>query len=236
MEELFSEIQTITKNTEKKRFIQSCEIYGSPQDKLFVIYYKNFIPKSIADKYFNIFERDIVYNSAESSKIKIFGEEHEIPRKQVAYGDPGTFYNFSGIRVDAISWNQNNELCKVLYKLRCMVNKQFGCNFNFVLINRYADGDDYIGFHADDEKDLSEDSPIVGLTFGSERDFQFKNIKTGKNFSFSTGRNKSLVLHHGSCVSMQYPTNKYWKHGLPKRAGSKSPRINLTFRVMNVNI
>lgn len=232
MEELFDEIKSI-KPTVENKFKQICEIYGTPQDKLFLIYYKSFIPKHIANNYFELFEKYIVYNSAESSKIKIFGEEHEIPRKQVAYGDPGTFYNFSGIRVDAISWDQNNELCNVLYKLRCMVNKQFGCTFNFVLINRYADGDDYIGFHADDEKDLSDDSPIVGLTFGSERDFQFKSIKTGKNFSFGSGRNKSLVLHNGSCISMQYPTNKYWKHGLPKRAGAKSPRINLTFRVMN---
>lgn len=211
-----------------------CEIYGSPKDKLFLIYYKSFIPKQIATHYFNLFESTIVYNSAEESKIKIFGKEHEIPRKQVAYGEDGTFYNFSGIRVNAISWHQNNELCKTLLKLRALVNKHFGCNFNFVLINRYADGNDYIGPHADDEKDLSGDSPIVGLTFGAERDFQFKNIKTGLNYEFSKGKNKSLVLYHGSCISMQYPTNQFWKHSLPKRAGVKSPRISLTFRVMNI--
>lgn len=234
--DVFADLVEDTK-TEKQicnKKTQVCEIYGSPQDKLFLIYYKSFIPKQIATKYFNLFESAIVYNSAEESKIKIFGKEHEIPRKQVAYGEDGTFYNFSGLRVDAISWNQNNELCKTLLKLRTLVNKQFGCNFNFVLINRYSDGNDYIGFHADDEKDLFTDTPIVGLTFGAERDFQFKNIKTGLNYEFSKGKNKSLILHHGSCISMQYPTNQYWKHGLPKRASVKSPRINLTFRVMNV--
>lgn len=229
MDELFLDLKI--NNNNKNTFKQVCEIYGTPLDKLFLIYHKNFIPREIADKYFEIFEQEISYNSAESSKIKIFGEEHEIPRKQVAYGDPGTFYNFSGIKVNAISWHQNTKLCKILKMLKCAVDKHFGCSFNFVLINRYADGNDYIGFHADDEKDLANNSPIVGLSFGSEREIQFKNIKNGNNYNF---KNKDLTLNHGSCISMQYPTNKYWKHSIPKRLKIKSPRISLTFRVMNV--
>lgn len=237
MEELFEEINNINKliKTENKNEIKHvCEIYGSPSDKLFLIYYKNFIPKQIADNYFELFEKYIIYNTAEQSKIKIAGKEQEIPRKQVAYGEDGTFYNFSGIKVNAISWNNDDIVSKILNKLCCAVNKQFGHNFNFVLINRYANGNDYIGFHADDERDLSENSPIVGLTLGAERNFEFKNIKTGKNFEFQKIKNKSLILHHGSCISMQYPTNMFWKHGLPKRTKINSPRISLTFRKMNI--
>lgn len=218
--------------TKTKIIKNTCEIIGSPEEKLFLLYYKSFIPKQISQKMFDLFESTIVYNSSEKSKIKIFGEEHEIPRKQVAYGEDGTFYNFSGIKVSAISWNQNNKLCNTLRILKAMLIKQFGYDFNFVLINRYADGNDYIGFHTDDEKDLSLNSPIVGITFGAERDFQFKNIATGQNYNFKT-KNGSLVLHDGSCIVMHYPTNNYWKHSVPKRLKVKSPRISLTFRVMN---
>jgi alpha-ketoglutarate-dependent dioxygenase alkB family protein 2 len=232
MEELFEEINNVNQQTNTDKLKLTCDIFGSPQDKLFLIYHKNFISYDTANKIFDILEQNIIYNPDHMSKVKIFGEEHEIPRKQVAYGEPGTFYNFSGTHVDAISWNQDSKLCKILLILKNVVSKQFNCNFNFVLINRYADGNDYIGFHADDEKDLQNDSPIVGLTFGAERDFQFKNIKSGKNYMFN--KSNSLVLHHGSCISMQYPTNQFWKHSVPKRAKIKSPRISLTFRVMNI--
>jgi len=230
MEELFCDMaieNTKSKNNKCNSITPQLVLYGTPSNKLFVSYYKNFILKECANKYFDLFEKLLVYNAPEDSKVKICGKEHEIPRKQVAYGEPNTYYNFSGIRVDAICWNENNDICNALYELRCKVNKYFGINFNFVLINRYADGKDCIGYHADDEKDLQGDSPIVGLTFGTERDFQLKSIK-------NPDEKMSLVLHHGSCVAMHYPTNKYWKHGVPKRAGIKTPRINLTFRIMNV--
>jgi len=237
MDELFEDMKIIQDNKKcnKKdnKIKMFCKIYGTPNDNLFLIYYKSFIPKHIADNYFDLFEKYIIYNSAESSKIKIFGKEIEIPRKQVAYGDPGTFYNFSGLKVDAISWNDDNPLCNVLNKLKTAVNNQFCQNFNFVLINRYANGSDYIGFHADDENDLSYYSPIVGLSFGAERDIQFKNSDSGINYEFDNKKN-SLKLEHGSCISINYPTNNFWKHSIPKRANVKSPRINLTFRVMNI--
>jgi alkylated DNA repair dioxygenase AlkB len=229
MEELFCDMaleNTKLKNNKCNNITPQLVLYGTPSNKLFVSYYKNFILEECANKYFDLFEKLLVYNPPEDSKVKIRGKEHEIPRKQVAYGEPNTYYNFSGIHVDAICWNENNDICNALYELRCKVNKYFGINFNFVLINRYADGKDYIGYHADDEKDLQGDSPIIGLTFGANRDFQLKHKKTGEKMS--------LVLHHGSCVAMHYPTNKYWKHGVPKRAGIKTPRINLTFRIMNV--
>jgi alkylated DNA repair dioxygenase AlkB len=39
-----------------------------------------------------------------------------------------------------------------------------------------------------------------------------------------------LLLEHGSLLLILHPTNKFWKHSVPKRAGIKEPRINLTFR------
>ena len=37
-----------------------------------------------------------------------------------------------------------------------IVNNLFKVNFNGILVNRYADGKDYIGSHSDDEKNLTD--------------------------------------------------------------------------------
>mgnify|MGYP000700479689 CR=1 FL=1 len=232
MDELFNEINEFSKNSKITKYTHPCKIYGSPQDMLFIIYYKNFLTNAIANQYFCIFEQNLIYNSAEKSKIKICGIDHNIPRKQVAYGSPGTFYNFSGIKVNAISWNDKNNICVVLSDLRSLLKKYFNCDFNFVLINRYANGNDHIGYHSDDENDLVPNSPIVGITLGAERDFKFKNIENLNNFQFD--KSDSLLLHHGSCIAINFPTNHYWKHGIPKRSNVKSPRISLTFRMMKI--
>ena len=47
----------------------------------------------------------------------------------------------------------------------------------FVYFQRYKDGNDCIGEHRDDEKDLVEDSPIASLSLGQTRDFIFKHAQ-----------------------------------------------------------
>ena len=44
-------------------------------------------------------------------------------------------------------------------------------NFSF----RYKDGNDKMGFHKDDERELCSQTPIASLTLGAERDFIFKH-------------------------------------------------------------
>jgi len=192
--------------------------------KLNVTYQDNFI--SEGDEILQLLNNDIIYNSAEESKIKIFGKEIEIPRRQVAYGETGTSYKFSGTTVVAKNWNDDNELCKFILKVKNKISQEFDFDPNFVLINRYDNGDQYIGFHSDDEKDLVSDSPIVGVTFGHSRELIFKNNKTNKK--------KSIVTKHGSIYSINYPTNKYYKHSIPKTKHVNTFRISFTFRKMKL--
>ena len=55
------------------------------------------------------------------------------------FGDPGLTYAFSGTQVSATLW------IPVLQELRTLVEERSGRKFNFVLVNRYADGKDNIG-------------------------------------------------------------------------------------------
>jgi alkylated DNA repair dioxygenase AlkB len=184
--------------------------------------------KNKADKYYNILKNNLIYNSDKESMVTIFGKKIKIPRKQVAYGDYGTFYNFSGVQVNAQSWNNKDDIiCRVIKNIKHMVEIYSGEKFNFVLINYYANGDQCIGYHSDDERDLDKFSSIVGVSLGSPRDFLLKP----KNFITKNLSNPIKInLDHGSIILMKYPTNKYWTHSIPRRTNINNPRISLTFR------
>ena len=81
-----------------------------------------------------------------------------------------------------------------------------------------------MGWHSDNEKDIIQNSSIVSVSFGADRKFSFKNIKTKQTIS--------LILANGSLLEMKEDTQKNWLHSLPKTKKIKNIRINLTFRQM----
>lgn len=208
----------------RKNFDNNTTVFNSLSDKLFVTYIRSFISHQQALLYFNIFETHIVYNSDSASKVIVAGKLHAIPRKQVAYGDPGTSYTFSGLKVNSIDWSRNDPVAIILKELAIRLGKMYGKNFNFVLVNRYENGHQCIGTHSDDEADLGKNPTIVGISLGAERDFILHS-----KFSAKT---HTIKLHNGSLIVMSHPTNSSWKHSVPKRLKVKKPRISLTFRQM----
>jgi len=148
------------------------------------------------------------------------GEYREVPRKQAAYSHPaGLSYRFSGATVVA---RDENEV-PLLREIREWVEKLSGQAFNFCFINYYQTGDNTIGWHSDDEKDMINGATIGSLTFGASRDFQFR-LKKDKTVKFE------LVLDDNMLVLMKHPTNRDWQHQLPRRKRVFEPRVNLTFR------
>ena len=212
--------------------------FSSLTDKINVHYYAKFLDKYKADKYYSILEEKLVYNSAEDSKVVVYGKTFDIPRKQVAYGEPGTYYRFAGNTVKAKSWNEeDNEdnkkdiVCTIIKNIKHKVELFTRQQFNFVLINRYADGNQMIHHHQDDERELGKDPTIVGVSLGAERDVQFKPY----HFIPAKIPGKiNLELGNGSIFVMLPPTNDFWSHSIPKRADVKTPRISLTFRYLHL--
>lgn len=190
-------------------------------------YASQFLPRNVADALFKLLQKDVEYFSGDLAQVRIFGKWHSIPRQQVAYGDEGLKYTFSGKTVPALQWPP------VLLELRDLLTRVTGHEFNFVLINRYRNGQDHIGEHRDDEKDLDRASPIASLSLGQTRDFVFKHADARRS-----GDQKrdiplvKLLLSHGSLMMMNPPTNKYWYHSLPPRKSCPGVRLNLTFRKM----
>ncbi|XP_041792919.1 DNA oxidative demethylase ALKBH2 isoform X2 [Chelmon rostratus] len=179
--------------------------------------------KEEADRLFKQLEEEVVY-ATEEARVQLFGKVHNIPRKQATYGEAGLTYTYSGVTRLACQWTPTLEY------IRDSVTKATGQTFNFVLVNRYKDGQDHMGEHRDDEKELDPLCPIASVSLGAARDFIFRHRDArGKQVRRQIEPVK-LELAHGSLLLMNSPTNTFWYHSLPVRKKVSQPRINLTFR------
>ncbi|TNE86440.1 MAG: alpha-ketoglutarate-dependent dioxygenase AlkB [Deltaproteobacteria bacterium] len=152
-----------------------------------------------------------------ADSIVLFGKRHPLPRLHQWFGDPGLAYTWSGLRMEPVPWTP------ALAALRDRVSARCGVAFNTVLANLYRDGQDAMGWHADDEDELGPEPVIASLSLGATRDFQLKH----RTLDLPTW---TLPLTHGSLLVMSGTTQASAKHALPRRKRCQDPRINLTFR------
>ena len=116
-----------------------------------------------------------------------------------------------------------NEWNKDLLYLKEKIESFVGVEFNSVLLNWYRDGEDYLNWHADDEKELGLNPVIASINFGETRDFLIrKNDDPAKKLS--------IPLMHGTLLLVRGELQHYWQHCVPKRKGVRGSRFNLTFR------
>ena len=189
-----------------------------------LVRYSVIFPSNLCSKYLRNLEKEINYLSGDMSKVKVFGKWHDIPRKHTAYGEAGIKYTYSGVTVLAKPWTETLLLIKNrVEELTCV-------SYNFVLVNRYADGNDRMGFHKDDEKELDMSVPIASVSLGAARDFIFKHQDPQAGIP-----NEKILLENGMLLLMEGKTNECWYHGLPARKRCSSLRINLTFRKIVVD-
>ncbi len=155
-------------------------------------------------------------------KLNMYGKEHYLPRYSAWYGDSGKSYTYSGIHLEPNAWN------KGLLYIKEAIEKVSDVNFNSVLLNWYRDGDDYISWHTDAEKELSENPTIASINFGATRRFLIRRID---DHSIKL----ELPLKHGSLLIMKGELQHYWQHSVPKQKKVKDARFNLTFRTISVS-
>ena len=111
--------------------------------------------------------------------------------------------------------------------MRDLLQQQLGVRFNSLLLNRYRDGADRMGWHADDEAELDDQAPIASLSLGVARDLRFRP-RRGTEAAFAVN------LADGDLLVMDPPSQNHWQHALPPRARVVAERINLTFRVIRL--
>ncbi|MVN91635.1 alpha-ketoglutarate-dependent dioxygenase AlkB family protein [Mucilaginibacter aquatilis] len=177
------------------------------------IYHEGVLDPIEADKYFDIFLKEIAWVNDEAI---MFGRRIITKRKVAWYGDADYKYSYSRIDRHALPWIDSLRMIKQQIEETC------GKTFNSCLLNLYHNGSEGMSWHSDDEKELGNDPIIASLSLGVNRKFSFKHKQTKATVS--------LALNHGSVLLMQGSTQHYWLHSLPKSTKITGPRINLTFR------
>ncbi|ELR12449.1 alkylated dna repair protein, putative [Acanthamoeba castellanii str. Neff] len=155
-------------------------------------------------------------------KLRIYGKEVLSPRKVCAFGDAGTAYRYAGMDRASRAWPRELEA------VRDKLEQLLGQRFNFALCNMYESGRDYIGWHADEERDIEPGSTIASVSLGDVRTFCLRpNARDSPD--------TSVDLADGSLLAMMGTTQATHKHCVPKRTSTKRAdrvRINITFRLL----
>ena len=179
-------------------------------------YYPDFFKSEIANDLFEKLKNEIPW---QQDDIMVYGKTYAQPRLTALFGNEGKPYGYSNIIMQPHNWSPLMMFIKT--EIEAVCNE----NFTTVLLNKYRDGRDSNGWHADNEKELGRNPIIASVSFGAERVFQMKH-NTSKDLK------QNIVLEHGSLLIMSGTTQHFWKHQIPKTAKPIGERINLTFRII----
>ena len=175
------------------------------------------------EQFFTEEESAILYNRLlnetlwQQEPIQIFGKMVMQPRLTACYGEKSVAY--SGISMQPHPWTD------LLLDIRRRVEERAQVQFNSVLLNYYRDGNDSMGWHRDNERELGTQPVIASLSFGATRKFRLRQYK-------KEGSPVSIDLLSGSLLLMRGETQHVWEHQVPKTSKPVGGRVNMTFRVV----
>jgi alkylated DNA repair dioxygenase AlkB len=153
-------------------------------------------------------------------EVLMFGKKIITKRKVAWYADAGITYTYAGVKKSGLQWTEP------LLEIKQKVESITGASYNACLLNLYHEGEEGMGWHRDNEKEIVAESSIASLSLGAVRKFAFKHAKTNERLD--------IELANGSLLDMKGPIQQNWYHSLPKTMRIKQLRINLTFRRMHV--
>jgi len=158
--------------------------------------------------------------------VTLFGKTHVTMRQIVWMGDSDIDYQYSGHTRQTIPWTDTVFHVKHHIEQK-LLDLGIDANFNSCLLNYYPSGEDGMGYHADDERELGEQPIIASLSLGATRKFVFKHKKTQDKVE--------LYLESGQLIVMHGDTQSFWKHSITKTKKVTTGRISLTFRQIYPN-
>lgn len=161
----------------------------------------------------------------EQRHIVLFGKRIMQPRLIAWMGELP--YRYSGQTLPPRAWPSS--VLSVLEPLCTRVNGAARTPFNHVLVNRYRDGNDSMGYHSDDEPELGDDPVVACVSLGRSRRFVLKSRSGGQ-------QPVALVLESGSLLVMGGTCQRHYRHAILRERepsnelAAPRERISLTFR------
>lgn len=184
-----------------------------------VHWHRHWLPRDAADTLQRTLREDVPW---EVHRIRMFGRQVDSPRLSCWMGDPAARYRYSGTEFVPQPWHP------ALLPLRDQLAAFCGHAFNSVLLNRYRDGDDGMGWHSDNEPELGPAPVIASLSLGAGRRFLLRRRD-------DHAKKAEVLLDHGDLLVMGGQTQRHYQHSLPKSARPLAERLNLTFRWINAS-
>ena len=74
------------------------------------------------------------------------------------------------------------------------IKNNYGYDVNHVLIQRYRNGNDYIGEHSDKTLDINPNTPIINVSFGATRYITLKNKTSDEKYEIALENNSIFIL------------------------------------------
>lgn len=162
------------------------------------------------------FDELLKTNAWEEHDIVVFGQRHREPRLSTWHADGGKEYEYSGLLRTPLP------LTPLLNDIRSRCESVSGASFNSVLVNLYRDGNDGVGWHADNEAVNGREPTIASVSLGATRRFDLRHRESKETVK--------VDLHSGSLLVMSGLSQHCWVHQVAKTKQVVGPRINLTFR------
>lgn len=213
MRQKYNEWKLLFCNMQQSFFEETGNILPHNGETLF---FPHAFTKMESDNYYQALINEIVWRH---EAITIFGKPVMQPRLTAWYGDIDKSYSYSGITMQPLAWTGT------LLAIKQMAENIASIKFNSALLNYYRDGNDSMGWHRDNEKELGPNPVIASVSFGAARKFRLRYYTDKKII-------KDVLLTHGSLLLMRGQTQHYWEHSLPKITKPTGGRVNITFRII----
>lgn len=130
------------------------------------------------------------------------------------------YFNYDNL--PAYTWKD----LPVLKSIKKQVEEKLDTKYDYCLCHIYRDGKDSLGYHADNE---ALNSDVASISFGATRKFRFRKMGETKGYEVE------YELKSGDLLHMLPGCQRKYKHSVPPQAKIDKPRINLTFRKLELD-
>ena len=186
-----------------------------PQDGI-ALYYDKIVNDDEVKQLYDALLNNIHW---ENERVVMFGKEIITKRKVAFFSDPSITYRYASKTKIGLPWTDS------LLTIKNRVESITKESYNACLLNLYHNGEESMGWHSDNEKEIIANSSIASLSLGANRKFSFKHKASKETVS--------IELEDGSLLEMKGSVQTHWWHALLKSKKVTAARINLTFRQMH---